>query len=159
MAIYDHAVWKAWQTTKAYECCPDLYEGLDPEDFIQVRPLLFGRKELDSNAARHFFQQEADKVAKKFAKESRNEDILEQRNIDEDTRDILCVASARMNILLKDKSHFLHRAAAPEQQHKVPLIQQKREILQQLESRPESRGHSWQPFRSGVQCSQATVPC
>lgn len=45
VAIYDHAVWKAWQTTRAYECFPDLFEGLEPEDFTQVR------KELDTNAA------------------------------------------------------------------------------------------------------------
>ena len=45
VAIFDHGVWKAWQPTAAYELFPDLYQGLDPEDFAQVRPLLFSKKE------------------------------------------------------------------------------------------------------------------
>ena len=155
VAIYDHAVWRAWQMSRACECFPDLFEGLEPDDFTQVRPLLFGKKELDPNAARHFFQQDAEKEAKKFAKASRNEDILDlQKSIDEDTRDILCVAAGRMNTLLRDKSHFLHKADQQEKHQKVPLIAQKKELLQQLLHRPDAGGHSWRPFRSGAQCSQ-----
>ncbi|CAK9055056.1 unnamed protein product, partial [Durusdinium trenchii] len=62
---------------------------------------------------------DADRVARAFAKESRNEEILDlQKHIDEDTRDVLCVAAARMTILLQDKSHFLHQAKAAASPHK-----------------------------------------
>ena len=49
VGIFDHAVWKAWQPSKAYETFPHLYQldqGLDFKDFDQVRPLLFGKKEI-----------------------------------------------------------------------------------------------------------------
>lgn len=36
--------------------------------------------------------------------------------------------------------------------HKVPLIQQKRELVQALLSQPHQNGHSWAPFRTGVAC-------
>ena len=97
VAIFDHGVWKAWQPSAAYEQFPDLYQGLDPEDFAQVRPLLFGKKEQDSNVNRKAFQDDANKLAKAFAKESRNEEIMDlRRHIDEDTRDVLSVAATRM---------------------------------------------------------------
>ena len=155
MAIFDHGVWKAWQPSAAYEQFPDLYQGLDPEDFAQVRPLLFGKKEQDSNVNRKARQDDANKLAKAFAKESRNEEIMDlRRRIDEDTRDVLSVAATRMNILLKDKSHFTHQGKQEDAPHKVPLAQQKKSILQQLENRPDVGGHSWQPYRTGVRCGQ-----
>lgn len=73
------------EPTLAYERFPDLYQSLDPEDFVQVRPLLFGKKEIQSNVNRKAFQKEAEALAKSFAKESRNEEIMElQRHIDEE---------------------------------------------------------------------------
>ena len=55
-----------------------------------------------------------------------------QRHIEEDTRDILHVAGARMDVLMKDRSHFLHQGQKIQQDSKVPLIQQKKVILDQL---------------------------
>ena len=57
-----------------------------------------------------------------------------------------------MAILLQDKSHFLHQAKAEASPHKVPLVEQKRALLKQLETRPDQGGHSWQSYRSGVRC-------
>ena len=129
VAIYDHGVWKHWQPSAANEQFPDLYQGLDPEDFAQVRPLLFSKKEQDTNGNRKAFQADADQLARNFAKSSRNEEILDlQKHIDEDTRDVLCVAASRMTILLQDKSHFLHQAKADAAPHKVPLVEQKRAL-------------------------------
>ena len=123
LGIYEHAVWKAWSPTKAYETYPDLYQGLDFEDFDQVRPLLFGKKEVDSNETRKAVQEDAERLARRFAHESRNEDILDlQRHIDEDTRDVLHVAGARMDILLKDRTHFLHQSQKGQNAQKVPFL-------------------------------------
>lgn len=98
-------------------------------------------------------QEDADKLARAFAKAPRNEEILDlQKHIDEDTRDVLCVAATRMNILLKDKSHFLHQAKPEDSPHKVPLVEQKKALLKQLETRPDMGGHSWQSYRTGVRC-------
>lgn len=79
----------------------------------EVRPLLFGKQEVDSNDTRRAFQQDADRLAKRFAHESRNEEILDlQKHIDED------VAGARMRILLEDRSHFLHQSQKGHMDHR-----------------------------------------
>ena len=84
VAIFDHGVWKARQPTAAYELFPDLYHGLDPEDFAQVRPLIFSKKEQEYNGNRKAFQEDADRLARAFAKTSRNEEILDlQKHIDD----------------------------------------------------------------------------
>ena len=153
IGINVHAVWRAWSPTRAYEAFPDLYQGLDFEDFDQVRPLLFAKSEVDSNETRKAFQDDADRLAKAFAHASRNEEILDlQRHIDEDTRDVLHIAGARMDILMKDRSHFLHQGPALQRETKVAMIQQKKMILDQLLAVPDQGGHQWQPYRSGVRC-------
>lgn len=75
-----------------------------------------------------------------------------QRRIDEDTRDVLHVAGARMDILPKDRSHFLHQGPKLQVESKVPMIQQKKMILDQLLAVPDQGGHLWQPYRTGVRC-------
>lgn len=115
------------------------------------------RRRWTPNANRKAFQ-DADHLAKVFARDSRNEEILDlQKHIDEDTRDVLSVAASRMNILLKDKSHFLHPEKPLDSPHKVPLIQQKRELLHQFETRPDLGSHSWHAYRSGVRCEQCKL--
>ena len=55
-----------------------------------------------------------------------------------------------MSILLQNKEHYLHRKEAA-MQDKVPLIQQKKEILKDLLGKASSAGHQWEAFRSGIQ--------
>lgn len=50
----------------------------------------------------------------------------------EDARDILHTAAEHMDILLRDPSHFLHEEPSADQPHKIPLVQQKKEMLAQL---------------------------
>lgn len=49
VAIYDHQVWKHWTPHQAYENYPDLFQGLECEDFEMIKPLLFSLKELKQN--------------------------------------------------------------------------------------------------------------
>lgn len=48
-AVFHHGVWRTWQPYLAYETFPDLYKGLEYEDFDQVQPLLFARQKLKVN--------------------------------------------------------------------------------------------------------------
>ena len=57
----------------------------------------------------------------------------------------------RMSILLQNKEHYLHRKEAA-MQDKVPLIQQKKEILADMAAKESPTGHAWEPFRSGIRC-------
>ena len=57
-AVFNHAIWKSWSFMAAHEKLPDLTQGLEHEDFDQVRLLLFDRKEMDSNLNRKAFQQD-----------------------------------------------------------------------------------------------------
>lgn len=59
VALYDHQVWKAWARHLACENYPDLFTGLEWEDFEMVRPLLFAVKELKENELRNFLQKDA----------------------------------------------------------------------------------------------------
>ena len=62
-----------------------------------------------------------------------------------------------MNILLTCKEHFLHSKAAMGENLKVPLIQQKKDLLASYLKNPQAEGHQWQLFRSGVQCAHCRV--
>ena len=55
-------------------CRSHLHQGLDFDNFAQVRPLLFGKKEIDTNVNTKAFQKDTENLAKQFAKKSRNED-------------------------------------------------------------------------------------
>ena len=84
---------------------------------------------------------------------ARPEEILDlQRDFDEDTRDVLHAATERMDILLRDKSHFLHKHDTLTSPAKVPMIQQKKDLLTQFLQQPEALRHKWIVFRSGVKC-------
>ena len=152
VAIYDHQVWKHWTPRQAYENYPDLFTGLDCEDFEMVRPLLFARKELKENPLRRFLHHETTKVAKAAAARHTPAAILDlQANIDEDAEAILLAAAGRIEHLLTDKSHYFHKGGGQDSS-KVPLIQQKKELLKELLSKPNQGGHSWIPFRTGTSC-------
>ena len=53
VALYDTAAWKNWKPYVAFETFPDLFTGLEFEDFDHVWPLLFSRAELDQNETCH----------------------------------------------------------------------------------------------------------
>ena len=88
------------------------------------------RSDCFSSAPRNSTPTTTGAKAKQAALLARPEEILDlQRHVDEDTRDILIVAAERMDILLRDKSHFLHKKDQVDTPAKVPLIQQKRDLL------------------------------
>ena len=154
VVVFQHSIWKSWAFMAAHERFPDLSQGLEHEDFDQVRLLLFDRKEIDSNPNRRAFQKDTQSKADQAALLARPDDIMDlQRHIDEDTRDVLSVAGTRMDILLRCKDHFLHTKPSPEAPVKVPLVQQKRALLNSFLQDASDTGHQWTPFRSGVQCS------
>lgn len=116
---------------------------------------------MDSNLNRKAFQQDTQAKATQMALLARPEEILDlQRRIDEDTRDILCVAGARMDILLRDKRAF----PAPE----VPSTHQHQSAHGAAKEGPsglllESAPTTWPPMdhspvRSSVHSVQAEVP-
>ena len=138
----------------AHERFPDISQGLEHEDFDQVRLLLFDRKEMDSNPNRRVFQKDTQSKADQAALLARPDEILDlQRRIDEDTRDVLSVAGTRMDTLLRNKEHFLHHKSSSETPAKVPMVQQKRALLSSFLQEPSATGHQWTTFRSGVQCT------
>ena len=154
VAIFSHSVWKMWSWMAAYEHFLDLCQDLEREDFDQVRLRLFSSHKIDSNHNRKLFQKDTQAKAKQAALLAWPEEILDlQRHVDEDTRDILFAAAERMDILLRDKSHFLHKKDQVDSPAKVRLIQQKRDLLAHSLARPDQHGHQWKPFRSAVQCS------
>ena len=59
-----------------------------------------------------------------------------------------------MEFLLQDKAHFLHKKEVLPGNQKVPLIQQKKQLLEQFLAQPSAHGHQWVAYRFGVQCSQ-----
>ena len=122
VAIYDHQVWKNWTPYRAYENYPDLFQGLEFEDFDMIRPLLFSQKELKHNPLRCFLQKETLKVAKQAAEAHKPTAILDlQANIDEDAEAILLAGAERIEVLLKDKNHYFHKDG-DFRASKVPLI-------------------------------------
>ena len=150
VAVFNQAIWNAWNPWAAYEKFPDLCQGLEQEDFAQIKLLLFQTKEMDSNPNRKAFQQDTQAKATQAALIARPEEIMDlQRHIDEDTRDILHVAARRMEFLLKDKAHFLHKKEVLPENHTVPLIQQKKELLEQFLA---------QPSANAVTANSATTP-
>ena len=90
---------------------------------------------------RRVTQKDTQKLAESAGKLFEPTESLDlQSHIDEDAHSILLIAGERMNILLKDKEHFLHRKEDSIQQ-KIPLIQQKAEILPDLLTKPSAAGH------------------
>ena len=158
VVVFQHNIWKNWSFMAAHEQFPDLSMGLEREDFDQVRLLLFSRHEMDSNLNRKAFQRDAQAKATQTALLARPEDIIDlQKHIDEDTRDVLSVAGNRMNILLTCKEHFLHSKTTVVDNSKVPLVQQKKDLLACYVKDPQANGHLCNLFRSGVQCAQCRV--
>ena len=141
----------------AFETFPDLFTGLEYEDFGHVWPLLFSSKELAQNEMRRITQADAQKLANKTGKLFEPKDILDfQAHVDEDAHEILLSAGERMSILLKEKSHFLHR----KEEHikdRIPRIQQKKELLGDLLAKPSPAGHHWTAFRSGIKCEHCQL--
>lgn len=77
VAIYDHQVWKNWTPHLAYENYPDLFQGLECEDFELLRPLLFSLKKLKENPLRSFLQKATSQIAKQAAAAERPTEILD----------------------------------------------------------------------------------
>ena len=101
---------------------------------------------MDANLNRKAFQQDAQAKATHLL--ARAEEILDlQRHIDEDTRDVLRVAGERMDVLLHDKEHFLHKKAPPGAATKVPMVQQKKELLACFLQACQAQGDTENPFR------------
>ena len=150
-ALYDGRAWKNWKPHVAFETFPDLFTGLEFEDFDHVWPLLFSKKELEKNDLRRITQTDTQKLADRTGELFEPTEILDlQSHVDDDAHSILLSAGERMSILLKDKAHFIHRKEEQIQQ-KIPLIQQKREILKDLLGKASTAGHQWEAFRSGIQ--------
>ena len=158
VAVFQHSIWKNWSFMPAHDHFPDLSAGLEHEDFDQVRLLLFSRREMDSNLNRKAFQQDTQAKATQAALLARPEEIIDlQKHIDEDTRDVLSVAGNRMNILLTCKEHFLHNKSAMADNSKIPMVQQKKDLLACFLKDPQAHGHQWEVYRSGVRCSLCRV--
>ena len=152
VALYDGRAWTNWKPHVAFETFPDLFTGLEFEDFDHVWPLLFSKKELEQNEMRRITQADTQKLADRTGKLFEPTEILDlQSHVDDGAHAILLSAGGRMSILIKDKSHFIHRKEE-QIQHKIPLIQQKREILTDLLGKESKAGHQWEAFRSGIQC-------
>lgn len=153
VGLYDVGAWKSWKPHVAFEQFPDLFTGLEFEDFDHVWPLLFSVKELDQDETRRITQQDTQKLANATGKLFAPSEVLDlQSHVDDDAHEILLSAGERMSILLKDKSHFLHRKEESIQS-KIPVIQQKRELLQELLTKPSSAGHVWEV----IQCKQCKL--
>ena len=77
----------------------------------------------------------------------------------EDLGDILLVAAERMDLLLREPTHFLRKKTdeASSTTTKVPLVQQKKDMISYLLQHPAQQGHDWQPHRSGAQCKNCRV--
>ena len=154
VAVFSQAIWDAWNPWTAYAKFPDLTQGLEHEDFAQIRLLLFQAKEMHSSPNRQAFQQDTQAKATQAALLARPEETLDlQRHIDEDTRDILHVAARRIEFLLKDKAHFIHKREEIPDSQKLPLATQKKQLLEQFLSQSSALGHQWIAYRSGVQCT------
>lgn len=82
------------------------------------------------------------KVIKEVAARHTPTTILDlQTNINEDAESILLANTKRIKTLLKDKSHYFHKGRSTKS-GKVPFIQQKKEILQELISKSPQNRHN-----------------
>ena len=52
------------------------------------------------------------------------------------------------------KEHFLHQKSPQHINTKVPMVQQKKDLLACFLKAPQQHGHQWTTHRSGVQCTQ-----
>ena len=95
VALYDAGVWKTWKPHVAFEHFPDLFTGLEFEDFDHVWPLLFSKKELEQNEMRRITQTDAQKLANKTGKLFEPIEILDlQSHVDDDAHEILLSAGS-----------------------------------------------------------------
>ena len=157
VALYDVRTWQTWKPHVAFETYPDLFPGLEFEDFDHVWPLLFSTKELEQNELRRVTQKDTQKLAHRTGKLFEPTEILDlQSHVDDDAHEILLNAGERMSILLQNKEHVLHRKEAV-MKDKIPLIQQKKELLADLLSKPSPAGHAWETFRSGIKCGHCKL--
>ena len=139
---------------------PDLYTGLEYEDFEMVRPLLFmaNLQQEEGMLTRKKLQKAILKLAQVRAKEECPSDFLAyQKAIDENVGDVLIVAAERMDMLLREPPHFLKKKTEVTEVPKVPLVQQKKDMISFLLQHSGHQGHSWQPHRSGAQCMQCKL--
>ena len=152
VALYDVKSWQTWKPHLAFETFPDLFPGLEFEDFDHVWPLLFSTKELQQNELRRVTQRDTQKLASKTGKLFEPTEILDmQAHVDNDAHEILLQAGERMSILLRNKDHFLHQKDKV-METKVPLLHQKKMLLADLLVKDSTAGHAWEAFRSGIQC-------
>ena len=136
VAISNLQVWKAWTPHVALETFPDLYAGLDFEDFEQVT----------SAHAIHAL------TKARAQGEAPQEFLAYQKAIDEDVGDVLLQAAERVDALLRDPTHFLKNKDETVVAGRAPLVQQKKEMIAALLSKPDLHGHQWEAHRSGAQC-------
>ena len=108
VALYDGKAWTNWKPHVAFEAFPDLFTGLEFEDFDHVWPLLFSQKELEQNDLRRITQSDTQKLADRTGKLFEPTEILDsQSHVNDDAHSILLSAGERNSILLKDEAHFL----------------------------------------------------
>lgn len=122
-----------------------------------IRPLLFMAhlQQEEGMKTRKALQKAISHRAKlRAAQETPRDFLAYQKAIDEDLGDILLVAAERMDILLREPTHFLKKKTEETMisSTKVPLVQQRKDMISYLLQRPDQQGHDWQPHRSGAQC-------
>ena len=157
VGISNLQVWKAWTPHTALERFPDLYHGLEFEDFDQVRPLLFlsHLQQEEGMKTRKQLQKSIKRIAQERAKAEAPKDFLSyQKATDEDLADILTVAAERVDHILRDPDHFLRKPTQISQEVRTPLLQQKKELIAALLKEPGRGGHQWEMHRSGAICTR-----
>ena len=157
VGISNLQVWKAWTPHMAMERFPDLYYGLEFEDFDQVRPLLFlsHLQQEEGMKTRKQLQKSIKRIAQERAKAEAPKDFLSyQKAIDEDLADILSIAAERVDHILRDQDHFLRKPTQISQEVRTPLLQQKKELIAALLKEPDRGGHQWEVHRSGAICTR-----
>ena len=157
VGISNLQVWKAWTPHMAMERFPDLYYGLEFEDFDQVRPLLFlsHLQQEEGMKTRKQLQKSIKRIAQERAKVEAPKDFLSyQKAIDEDLADILSIAAERVDHILRDQDHFLRKPTQISQEVRTPLLQQKKELIAALLKEPDRGGHQWEVHRSGAICTR-----
>ena len=136
---------------------PDLHQGLEFEDYENLRPLLFlsHLQQEEGMKTRKTLQKSIKRLAQARAKEEAPTDFLAyQKAIDEDMADILTVAAERMDMLLRDQEHFLRKRVETTQEVRTPLVQQKKDLITFLLQNSTHGGHDWQAHRGGAICGQ-----
>ena len=68
VAFYDVGTWQTWKPHAAFETYPDLFTGLEFDDFDHVWRLLFSTKELEQNELRRVTQKDTQKLAHRTGK-------------------------------------------------------------------------------------------